>query len=489
MTETVTIRAAQALLPDGWARDVAVSLEGGRVARVTQGIAQGAARGRAQGAAPADVRLDILLPAPANAHSHAFQRALAGRTEARGPQGSPARARDSFWTWRAAMFGFLDRLDPDAIEAITALAQVEMLEAGYAAVAEFHYLHHAPDGTPYADPAETSARIAAAAARTGIGLTLLPVAYRTGGCDGRALGPGQRRFGTDPDGFARLHAAAARALAALPDATLPDATLPDAALPDAALPDAALGVAAHSLRAVPAADLPGLRALAGAAPFHMHLAEQEAEVAEVAAALGARPVDWVLAHLDPDPGCSFVHCTQMTADETRALARTGAVAVLCPVTEANLGDGIFEGARWLGAGGRIALGTDSNVAISLAGEMRMLEYSQRLRDRARAVLASDTASTGRRIFDAVLAGGAQATGRAAGAIAPGRLADLVALDADHPDLAGREGDALLDAFLVAGGGSMVREVWAGGRHVVREGRHVARDAVVAAYRRVLQRLG
>lgn len=445
------IRADQALLDTGWARDVTVGIgPDGRIAAVTPG---GGREGQ---------RVDILLPAPVNLHSHAFQRAMAGLTEARGPD--PA---DSFWTWRRLMYRFLDRLTPEDVQAITAFVQMEMLEAGYAAVAEFHYLHHAPGGMPYDDLAEMSARVAAAAAATGIGLTLLPVLYRWGGCDRRALGPGQIRFGNDPERFARLLEVARGALAGLPG-------------------DTVLGVAPHSLRAVDPAALAGVVALTGG-PVHMHLAEQVAEVEEVQATLGARPTEWLLANAAVDARWCLIHCTQMEPQETLALAATGAVAGLCPITEASLGDGIFDGVRFLGAGGRIGLGSDSNIEITLAGELRQLEYSQRLRDRTRAALATREASTGRRLWQAVAAGGAQAAGREAGRIAPGALADLVALDASGPDMAGLAGDAVLDAWVFAGGRG-VAELWAAGRHVVRGGRHVARDTIAAAYAPVARRL-
>jgi formimidoylglutamate deiminase len=389
---------------------------------------------------------------------------MAGLTERRGPD-----PRDSFWTWRALMFRFLDRLTPDHVEAITAFVQMEMLEAGYATNVEFHYLHHQPGGRPYGNIAEMAERIAAASARTGIGLTLLPVHYQFGGCDRRPLGPGQVRFGTDPDSFARLHAASATAIRGLPA-------------------DATLGVAPHSLRAVAPENLPGLAALAPEGPIHMHLAEQVAEVAEVEAALRRRPVDWVIDHLAPDARFTFIHCTQMEPRETEALARSGATAGLCPITESSLGDGIFDGVRWLSAGGRIAIGSDSNIRIALSEELRTLEYSQRLRDRARATLAKPEKSTGRRLFDGILAGGAAAAGRQTGAIQPGLLADIMTLDGGHVDLEGREGDTILDAWIFAGDDRMVRDVWSAGRHMVREGRHVARNAIEAGYRAVLHDL-
>ena len=443
-----TLWADQALLPGGWARSVRIDLAGGRIAAVTPG------------AAPVGESFGCLLPAPANLHSHAFQRAMAGMTETR------TAGQDSFWTWRALMYRFLDHLTPDDVQAIAAQVQVEMAEAGHASVAEFHYLHHAPGGAAYADPAEMAARIAAAAAETGLGLTLLPVLYMQGGCDGRALAGGQLRFGCDRDRFARLMEAAAGALRPLPG-------------------DTVLGVAPHSLRAVPPDALAFAAALRPGAPVHIHVAEQLAEVAEVQAAHGARPVDLVLRH-GADARWCLIHATQMTAGETAALAASGAVAGLCPITEANLGDGIFDGARYLAAGGAWGVGSDSNVRVALAEELRLLEYGQRLRDRGRAVLATDSHSTGRVLWTGAAAGGAQAAGRDAGAIRAGALADLVAPDMGALNLDGRQGDAVLDALIFAGGG--VDAVWSAGRRIVRAGRHIARDRVEGAYRRTLTAL-
>jgi len=367
------------------------------------------------------------------------------------------------------MYRFLDRLTPEDVQAIAAFVQMEMLEAGFGASVEFHYLHHRPGGAPHDDLAEMSARICAAAADSGIGLTLLPVLYEAGGCDGRPLGPGQVRFGNDPDRFARLVDAARAALAHLPA-------------------DAVLGVAPHSLRAVSPAGLTAAVELDQGGPIHIHAAEQLAEVEEVLANLGARPVDWLLANADVGPGWCLIHCTRMEPAETLALAARGAVAGLCPITESSLGDGIFDGVRFMGAGGRIGIGSDSNIRISLAEELRTLEYSQRLRDGSRAALATADLSTGRRLWQAAASGGAQAAGRDAGAIRPGALADLVALDMDHPDLEGRAGDTIPDTFAFAGDSAMVADVWSAGRHLVTGGRHRARAAIVAGYRRAQARL-
>ncbi len=223
--------------------------------------------------------------------------------------------------------------------------------------------------------------------------------------------------------------------------------------------------------------------MAAGAPFHMHLAEQIAEVDEVRAATGQRPVNWALEHLNPGPDCCFIHCTQMTPEETEGLARSGAVAGLCPITESSLGDGIFDGLRWFGAGGAMAIGSDSNIRIALAEELRTLDYSQRLRDHSRAALATAELSTGRRLFQAACAGGAQAAGRQSGRIEVGAWADLMALDAGHVDLAGRSGDTLLDAWIFAGDDRMVTDVWSAGRHLVQGGRHIRREAIVSAYRK------
>ena len=438
--------ADQALTADGWQRGVRVEIASdGRIDTVVpDAVDQG-------------YRVGILLPAPVNLHSHAFQRAMAGLAERRGPD-----PRDSFWTWRRLMYRFLDRLGPEEIESIAAFVQMQMLEAGFAAVAEFHYVHHQPGGAPYDCLAELSHRIVAAASETGVGLTLLPVLYQHGGCGGKPLQYGQLRFGNPPDRFARLCEEAGAAVHALAG-------------------DARAGVAVHSLRAVDPQGLAFAAALAPQAPLHIHAAEQSAEVEEVEACLGARPVEWLLANVGVDERWCLVHATHMTSHETAALAGSGAVAGLCPITEASLGDGIFDGARYQMQGGTFGVGSDSNIRISLAEELRMLEYSQRLRDRARAVLARPGRSTGRTLFDAATRGGARAAMRDAGVLVPGRLADLVALDGEAADLAEKQGDALLDSFIFAGGDRMVTDLWSAGRHMVKDGRHVRHDEITRRY--------
>ncbi len=447
------IYAARARLPDGWARDVRVAVDGGRIAAVVPGCA----------AEPGDSRVDVLLPALANLHSHSFQRAMAGRTEVR------AAGRESFWTWRETMYRFVARLTPEQVEAIAAMTFCEMQEAGYAAVGEFHYLHHAPGGAAYARPAELSLRVFAAAAETGIGLTHLPVFYRYGGAGRQPLTAGQARFGCDPARFAALVDAARAGARALPA-------------------DTVLGLAPHSLRAVAPEDLDEILPLARGGPVHIHLAEQPREVEEIAGWLGARPVEWLLGNAPVDARWCAIHATHMTAAESAGLARSGAVAGLCPITEANLGDGPFGGPAWLSAGGAFGVGSDSNVRIALSEELRTLEYGQRLRDLARTVLAPGSGHVGAFLYLAAAAGGAQALGRAAGALAPGRLADLVAIDGGHPALVGLDGDALLDGLVFAAGEGVVTDLWSAGRHAVRAGRHVAREGIRRRYAAALAEL-
>jgi formimidoylglutamate deiminase len=449
-----TIFAATALLEDGWASDVLVGID--RDGRITSVAANAKAEA-------GSARVETLLPAASNLHSHTFQRAMAGLTERRGPS-----ERDSFWTWREMMYRFLDLLSPEDIEAIAAFAFMEMQEAGFAAVAEFHYLHNQPGGAAYDDCGELSARIAAAQGSTGIGLTLLPVHYAQGGVDGRPLAGGQLRFGNRLDGFATLMERAGGIVKGLSA-------------------DTGLGIAPHSLRAVGPADLEALAGMLPDAPFHMHIAEQEGEVEEALAELGARPVEWLLANMPVDRRWCLIHCTHMEPRETEALARSGAVAGLCPVTEANLGDGIFDGARFLAAGGSFGVGSDSNISITLNEELRQLEYSQRLHARARVVLAGAGQSAGRVLYDHALAGGARALGRQSGRIAPGLWADLVALQKGEGLMLAKQPDLPLDNWIFCGDGK-VTDLWSAGRHRVAEGRHVNREEIARRYHQCLAAL-
>ncbi|MDN3646596.1 formimidoylglutamate deiminase [Pontixanthobacter aestiaquae] len=449
-----TISARQALTAQGWRENVTVSIgDDGRIADV----------------AGEDTRVDhtvgVLLPGLSNVHSHSFQRAMAGLAEQRGPS-----TKDDFWTWREVMYRFLELLTPDDVEAIAAQVQMEMLEAGYSAQAEFHYLHHAPGGGTYDQLDEMSQRHFSAADLTGIGYTHLPVLYMRGGLDGRALAGGQLRFGCDIDRFETLYSELAARLTDLP-------------------PDFTLGVAPHSLRAVSRDGLDAALALAPDGPIHIHAAEQVGEVREVKGALGAMPVEWLLANMPVDQRWCFIHATQMEPSETIGLARSGAVAGLCPLTEANLGDGIFDGSRFLKHGGRIGIGSDSNIRIAVAEELRTLETTQRLRDKQRVVLTSDAApSNGRALYERVAVGGAQAIGRNSGRIEAGAWADLTALDDSSHMLAALEGDTMLDTWIFAGDDSLVCDVWSAGRHVVTNGQHVRRDAIVARFTETMIRL-
>jgi formimidoylglutamate deiminase len=441
-----------ALLPGGHAESVRIEAEAGRISRIETGVP----------AQPGDERGGPAVPGLPNLHSHAFQRAMAGLAEVRGPAG------DSFWTWREVMYRFLERLGPEALEAVAAQAFVEMLESGFTRVGEFHYVHHDADGGAYADPAEMTARIAAAAGETGIGLTLLPVFYAHAGFGGAPPTPGQRRFIHSIDSYGRLIEGARCAVRGLPDAVV--------------------GVAPHSLRAVTEEQLGQVARLAGEAPVHIHIAEQVREVDECLAWSGRRPMEWLLDHADVGPGWCLVHATHMTPEETRALAGRGAVAGLCPITEANLGDGVFPAVEFLAAGGRFGIGSDSNVRIDAAEELRSLEYSQRLTRQGRNLLSSGPGvSTGRSLFDGALAGGAQALGVQAG-LQLGAPADIVSLDAAAPALAARSADAVLDSWIFAGSKTLVDGVWRAGRKVVADGRHHLRDQVSQRYRRVLEGL-
>lgn len=439
-----------ALLPEGWADAVALIIDDqGLITHVRTGV----------GADPDAGRHAIGLPGIANLHSHAFQRGMAGLAERAGS------GDDSFWTWREVMYHFLDRLTPDDVEAIAAQLYAEMLEAGFTAVGEFHYLHRAPDGGAYDDPAELAERIVAAASTTGIALTHLPVLYHQGGCGGVPLKPGQRRFRMDVDDLLSLIQTLKSRHKGL-----------------------VTGIAPHSLRAVTEESLKALLAATPEGPVHIHAAEQEAEIAECLAWSGKRPVRWLLDEVGIDQRWCLIHSTHLDDGEIEGLAASGAVAGLCPVTEANLGDGIFRGTDYLALGGRLGIGSDSHIRIDLADELRSLEYSQRLRDRRRNRLAPPGGSVGRTLLDRAAKGGAQALAQPIGAIRPGGRADIVTLDAGHPSLAGKSGDALIDGWIFASARSPVQDVYAGGRRVVEAGRHIAREPIAERFRATMRGL-
>ncbi len=411
----------------------------------------------------------LVLPGFANLHSHAFQRAVAGLTEHR-----QSGEGDTFWTWRKVMHRFVQAVTPEDQEAIATQLYVEMLKAGYTAVGEFHYLHGDPSGAAYADPAEMSWRIAAAAGRAGIGLTLLPVLYSVGGYGGVEINAGQRRFILETTVFLDL----IRALRAEFDGD----------------PQLRVGIAPHSVRQVPAEQLrdclAGIAEIDAGAPIHIHVAEQIRDVEEHLRWAGARPVDWLLDNAEINDRWCLVHATHMTADETRRLAATDAVAGLCPTTEANLGDGLFPLADYLEAGGRWGIGSDCNISISVIEELRWLEYGQRLISHSRNVASTGVgASTGACLVSGALSGGAQALGRPIGAIQAGQRADFVVLDADALRFHGRDEAQWLDAVVFADGPNPIRDVMVGGEWVIRDGHHADEIEIEQAFRAAIDRLG
>jgi formimidoylglutamate deiminase len=445
--------ARHALLPEGWREDVLLEWDDrGDLASVQAGAAGPAGAGHA----------DYVLPGMINLHSHAFQRAMAGLAEQAG------ETRDSFWTWRELMYRFAGRITPEQVEAVASQLYVECLRHGYTAVCEFHYLQRDPDGEFYANPAEMALRVAAAARRSGIGLTLLPVMYGYAGFGEQALKPQQRRFRTDPGEVLRI----VEALEPLRG------------------PQLEVGAAPHSLRAVSASQLRELAAaLPAGRPLHIHVAEQQLEVQQCLEALGARPVDYLMRQLEVDARWCLVHATHLSEAEVAALAASGAVAGLCPTTEANLGDGLFPLTPYIAADGVFGIGSDSHVSQSPVEELRWLEYGQRLAHQRRNVAVDDECrDVGTYLWRQALRGGAQASGRAVGRLEAGRRADLLVLDSAHPNLDGVNSGEVLGRFLFCGNDNLVRDVLAGGQWVVRGGRHVDQDAIARRYTQAVRAL-
>ena len=444
-----TFDAAMLWTPAGWQADAGFDIDAhGRVA----------ARRNAEPSASDG----WVVPGIANLHSHAFQRAMAGMAER---QTHPS---DSFWTWRETMYRFAACFDPESLYAVAAQLYAEMLEAGYTTVCEFHYVHHAPDGRPYADPAAMSRALIQAARDTGIRLTLLPVLYMTGGFDGRALGERQKRFGHDVDGYLRL----LDALRSEENETL------------------RIGCALHSLRAVPPDAMRAvLRALPAHIRVHIHIAEQLGEVQDCLALRDARPVEWLLDNAAVDARWTLVHATHLTAEETLRVARSGATVAICTTTEGNLGDGLFPLRDYLDAGGAWGVGSDSHISVSPVEELRWLEYGQRLITRHRNIaVRPDSTSVGETLLRDALESAPRSSSHAIGALAAGEHADFLVLDKDAPHFAGMQPQDAIDRWIFSGNRNLVRDVYVGGEPVVRNGVHRDRDGIAARYRDVMRAL-
>ena len=452
---THSIFSADALLPSGWQKNVLLTWDDQGQLTQVQADTSTPPKETARAAGP-------LIPGMPNLHSHAFQRALAGLTEYRGQNADGTQ--DSFWSWRTLMYRFAAKLGPDQLEAIALGLYVEMLETGYTAVCEFHYVHHDMDGQPYADDATLALALLRAAQRAGIGLTLLPVLYQTSGFGGLPPNEGQRRFIRSTDSMLRL----LERLKPLCDSQA-----------------ARLGLAPHSLRAVPPdalrEALAGLDAIDASAPVHIHIAEQTQEVDACIAWSGQRPVAWLLDHVQVDRRWCLVHATHMDADEYARAAASGAVAGLCLTTEANLGDGIFDLPAWQGGAGRWGIGSDSHICVNAAEELMLLEYSQRLATRQRNVAATAAQpQVASAMTLAAVQGGAQASGRSIGGIAIGQQADFVVLDAQHPSLQGLRAPDMLSAHVFASHrSSAIDAVWAGGQQRVASGCHILHTSASA----------
>jgi formimidoylglutamate deiminase len=449
------LHAKRALLSEGWAADVTIGYDAaGMIVAVER-----AATPRAGD----EIAAGPVLPAMPNLHSHAFQRAMAGLAEVAGA------GDDSFWTWREAMYRLVGDLTPEDVEAIAARLYVDLMKSGYGSIAEFHYLHHAADGRPHADPTEMAQRILAAAATSGIGMTLLPVFYAHGNFGGAEATPGQRRFQHDIDGFLRLLGGVTGLCGDV---------------------GATLGLAFHSLRAATPAQMREILAAApGSLPIHIHVAEQQREVDDCLAFSGRRPIDFLLDAMPVDDRWCLIHATHAQPPELARLVATGAVVGLCPVTEANLGDGLFPATRYRGHGGCFGIGSDSHVSVSVAEELRWLEYGQRLRDERRIRLAAGPRrSTGGDLYRAALAGGAQALGQPLGAIAEGMTASFVVLDEAEPFIATAKGDQILDRWLFGLGDRVVRDVMVAGQWRIRDGHHAREEAIDRAFGAAIERL-
>jgi formimidoylglutamate deiminase len=456
-----------ALLPTGWAGDVIVTVS-------DDGFISALEPASAEARAGAERIEGIVVPGMSNAHSHAFQRAMAGNTEYR------LSARDSFWTWRHAMYALANRIEPEDLQILASQLFVEMLKSGYTAVAEFHYLHRQKGGVPYSGANGLWEAIGNAASMTGIALTFLPTLYQTSDFGGRPLKSEQARFASDTDAFLRAledrvgaerHSRGRRAGAPAPRT----------------------GAAFHSLRAVPLENLREaalrMREMDPSMPVHIHVAEQLLEVQACKRETGLRPIELLLqTGLLTEHWC-LVHATHATPQEIQGIAASNASVCVSISTEANLGDGFFDTARFLKAAGRLCVGSDSQSTVSPTEELRWLEYQQRLRKKRRGVLASAAEPhVGTRLWRDAAQHGAQAIGQPAGAIEAGRRADWLVLDAAHPSMAGAAVETALDHLLFAGGDAAIRDVMVAGRWVVRERRHAAEDDLRPRFASLMRRL-
>ncbi len=447
------ISADWVLLEDGFAADTVIEIDNrGFITAVTPGRAP-AAEHFARAA---------ILPGITNLHSHAFQRSFAGHTEFTG-------GGNDFWSWREAMYRAAGRIEPDALVPVAAYLGMELLRGGFTSLIEFHYLQNAIDGTPYAHRPAMAEAIIEGAQQAGIGLTMLFGIYQTGNFDGTPLQGGQRRFDTSPDAALKMVADA-------------QAQQGD---------NLRFGLSPHSLRAVPPASLQaayeGLAALDPAAPIHIHVAEQQGEIRDCLATLGTRPMEWLLANAPIGDNWCLIHSTHTTDAERRGMAASGAVAGFCPSTEGNLGDGIFGLPDFVAHGGRFGIGTDSHVTLDVFSELRLLEYSQRLRAEKRNVLAGADAHTGRTLWQMAARGGAQAAARPVGRLAVGQRADLVVIEPTlETEMLGP--DFWLDAAIFGNDARPARHVMSGGSWAVRDGVHSRQDSITGAYRRALKKL-
>jgi len=453
------IWSASALLPQGWAKGVEVTLDNqGNIEQVLSEVSYSEGE-----------RVGVLVPGIPNVHSHAHQRAMAGLGERAGQTADSAK--DSFWTWRKVMYHYLERIQPEHLFHISAQLYLEMLKAGYTCVGEFQYLHHDINGRAYDNRAEMSLQCMSAAASVGLGFTALPVLYRYGGFGEADPIAGQRRFLNDCNEFVEI-------VNALQSASKSDA-------------NTSVGIAPHSLRAVSQPLLQDVIDSCGdkLAAIHLHIAEQTKEVDDCLAWSRQRPVEWLFDHFDVSSDWCLIHATHMTPEETQQMASSGCVAGICPTTEANLGDGFFNAIDYLKSSGRWAIGSDSHISIDPVEELRWFEYGQRLCTQSRNLLVStDKVNTGQNLLEGALAGGAQACGRKIGQIKSGYRADFIVLDDNHPRLYGRTQEDLIDSWIFSGNANLINSVYVGGKKVIDAGHHVQEETIAQNFRNTLDEL-